>query len=123
MEVHRQLGTYLLREAYMECLAHEFSMREIIFRRDVPGSVTFKGRQVAGAYRFDFIVENLLVVDVQTFAEEDRTLAERHKHRLSSLLRLSGYEVGMLVNFHAEDIRRGVKRLIVSDVEPMLRWR
>jgi GxxExxY protein len=123
LEVHKEMGPDLMREAYLECLSQELRMRELLFDRDVPVEICYKGCNVPNAFRFDFIVEHLIALDVQTFPHGDVSLKERHKQRVSALLRLSGYEIGFLVNFHATDIRNGIKRLIVSHDAPAVRYR
>lgn len=123
LEVHQQLSSHLVLEAYRECLAQELTMREIIFERVVPVSISYKGRRVPCAFTFDFIVEHQLVVEVQTFPEGDSQRKEKEKERIMSWLRLSGYETALLVNFHASDLRNGIKRLIVSGREPTLHYR
>ena len=123
LEVHKQLGPHLVREAYKECLAQELTMREIFYDREVPVEILYKGRRVTSAFKFHFIVEHQLIIEVETFAEGDLGLKEHFKDRLSSWLRLSGYETGFLVNFQATDLRNGIKRLIVSGNEPVLHWR
>jgi GxxExxY protein len=123
LEVHKEVGPHLMREAYLECLAQELRMRELFFERDVPVEIRYKGHKVPNAFRFDFIVERLIALDVQTFGHGDVSLKDRHKERVSALLRLSGYEIGFLINFHATDIRNGIKRLIVSHDVPTVRYR
>ena len=48
---------------------------------------------------------------------------EQIENRLKNLLRLTGYEVGLLVNFNVDNLRDGVKRIIVADQPPVLRYR
>ncbi len=123
LEVHKHLGSHLVRDAYAECLSHELNMREILYTRCMPVEIQYKGRRVSQAFQFDFVVEHQIVVDVQCFPEGDLGLKETHKSRVMSLLRLSGYEIGLLVNFQATDLRNGIKRLIVSGNEPALHYR
>jgi GxxExxY protein len=114
MEVHRHLGPFLPSFAYQECLAAELKAREIFYTRQQPISLTYKGHTVPDVFTFDFVVENLVALDVQTYDENDRAQTDQHKSRLSQMLRLSGLSQGLLVNFHAADFRHGLKRLIIS---------
>ncbi|MGI8602877.1 MAG: GxxExxY protein [Verrucomicrobiales bacterium] len=123
LEVHKEVGPHLMREAYLDCVAHELSMRELVFVRDVPVSINYKNRKVPSAFRIDFIVEGLIAVDVQTYPERDAATQKRHKDRVGALLRLSGYEIGLLINFHAVHLRNGLKRLIVSNDAPSVHYR
>ena len=46
MEVHKELGPGLLLEAYWTSLAHEFRMRELVFKERHPVSVNYKGLEI-----------------------------------------------------------------------------
>lgn len=117
MEVHRHLGPGLMAEAYRDCLALEFRMREMIFLRQHPLSIAYKGYRVEGAVHVDFFVENSVIVS--TGLPE---LGETEKTQMKNILRLTGIETGILVNFNVENLRDGVKRIIVSDSPPTLRY-
>ena len=49
-------------------------------------------------------------------------LEESHRTTLTNYLRLTGIEIGLLINFNAEKLRDGIKRLIVSSTKPPLRY-
>lgn len=123
LEVHKAVGPDLVRDAYLECVAQELLMREIFYDRNVAVAIDYKGRRIPNAFQFDFVVEHLVAVDVQTFPEDHLDLKERHKERLNTMLRLSGLETGFLVNFRSPDLRKGIKRLIVSGETPAVRYR
>jgi len=119
MEVHRHLGPGLEAAVYRDCLAAELRMKEIVFARDTPLPFNYKGKRIESGLRVDFLVENSVVVAVEAVD----TLEPRHKNHLKNLLRLTGYEVALLVNFNVDNLRDGVKRLIVSEKPPALHYR
>ena len=120
MEVHRHLGPGLAAEVYRDCLAAELRMKEIVFQRDSPLGFTYKGQKIeSGGMRVDFLVEKSVVVSIESVDN----LEPCHKNRLKNLLRLSGYEVGLLVNFNVDNLRDGVKRIIVAENPPALHYR
>jgi GxxExxY protein len=119
MEVHRHLGPGLMPEAYRDCLALELRMKEIVFLRDAPLPFIYKGQKVESGIKADFLVEQSVIVTVEAVDE----FTPGHKNRLKNQLRLSGYEVGLLVNFNVDNMRDGVKRIIVSDQPPVLHYR
>ena len=43
IEVHRHLGPGLLESAYEECLCYELTQSGLVFRRQVPLPVVYKG--------------------------------------------------------------------------------
>jgi GxxExxY protein len=116
MEVHKHLGPGLHAGAYRECLAFELRMREIIFKRDVPLKLDYKGHSVDGAGMIDFIVEDLMIIRVLA-AEKIEPL---EKVKLTNFLRLTGLESGFLMNFDVEKLRDGIKRMIVSKDAPTI---
>jgi GxxExxY protein len=119
MEVHKNLGTGMGVDAYKDCLGIEFRMREIFFDRDQQLCFDYKGHRVESAATLDFVVENLIVLSIVT-AEK---LEPCHHNTLNNYLRLTGIEIGLLVNFNAEKLRDGIKRLIVSSDQPQLHYR
>ncbi len=119
MEVHRHLGPGLMPEAYRDCLALELRMKEIIFQRDTALPFSYKGRKVETGIKVDFLVEQSVILSVESVD----AFTPEHKNRLKNLLRLTGYEVGLLVNFNVDNLRDGVKRIIVADRPPILHYR
>lgn len=118
MEVHRHLGPGLNAVAYKECLAHELRMRELIFVRDYKVDICYKERWVEGVCLLDFLVEERVIVSIH-----DTALTEDHKAKLRNYLRLTGFEVGLLMNFNVTNLRDGIKRIIVSKEAPVLRYK
>ena len=117
MEVHRHLGPGLMPEAYRDCLALELRMREIIFKRDHPLPIGYKGHRVDGAVRVDFLIEDSVIVSTGQL-----DLGEATKQHMKNVLRLTGVETGLLVNFNVDNLRDGVKRIIVSELPPALHY-
>jgi GxxExxY protein len=107
VEIHRVLGPGLLESAYAKCLAHELSLRQIGFEREVPLPLTYKGINLECGYRLDFVVEGALVLEVKAVT----ALLPVHEAQLLTYLRLTGVETGLLLNFHVPVLTRGIKRM------------
>ena len=119
MEVHRHLGPGLAPEIYRDCLALELRMKELIFQRDAALPFSYKGQKVERGIPVDFLIEKSVILAVDSVPSLEVT----HKNRLKNILRLTGHEVGLLVNFNVDNLRDGVKRFIVSDHPPALHYR
>lgn len=119
MEVHRQLGRGLSAGVYRDCLALELRMKEIVFERAAELRFFYKGQRVETPLRVDFVIEKSVLLQVECVD----VLAPEHKTLLRNHLRLTGHEVGLLVNFNVENMRDGIKRIIVSDHPPALHYR
>jgi GxxExxY protein len=108
VEVHRWLGPGLLESAYEDCVAHELSLRGFAFRRQVEIPLEYKGVRLTCSYRADFVVENRIVVELKAVDH----LTAIHVAQLSTYLRLTGLEVGLLINFETALLKQGIRRLV-----------
>jgi len=109
IEVHREVGPGLLESAYEECLAHEFSLRDIPFDRQRPLPVEYKGVNLECGYRLDLLVAGSVVVEVKSVNE----LEPIHEAQLLTYLKLGGWTVGLLMNFNVPVLKDGIQRIIL----------
>jgi len=109
IEVHRALGPGYLERVYEEALAVELSLRGIKFERQFPVSVVYKGH-LCGEGRLDFLVEGVLILELKTV----ETLGDIHKAQVISYLKITGLDIGLLLNFQVPMMKDGIKRVILS---------
>lgn len=114
IEVHRALGPGLLESAYEQCLAREFSLSDIPFERQKPLPIDYKGTRLDCGYRLDFLVADMVVVEVKAID----ALLPIHQAQLLSYLKLGGWKLGLLINFHVPLLREGIKRVVLGLEEP-----
>ena len=107
IEVHRELGPGLLESAYQRALAHELHLRGISFEEQKLCPVRYKDLLIDDAYRLDFLVAGLVVVELKTVD----ALLEVHEAQVLTYLRFTGCHVGLLLNFRSTILTRGLKRL------------
>jgi len=110
IEVHRTLGPGLLESAYEQCLSHEFSLRQIPFEQQKPLHVNYQGVRLDCGYRLDFLVAEMVVVEVKAI----ECLLPIHQAQVLSYLKLGGWKLGLLMNFHASLLRHGIKRVVLG---------
>ena len=108
IEVHRHLGPGLLESAYEQCLCHELSLTGLSFARQRPLPLTYKGVTLDCGYRLDVVVEEKLVVELKAVDH----LLSVHEAQVLTYLKLTGLEVGLLVNFNTPVLRGGIRRLV-----------
>jgi GxxExxY protein len=94
--VHRLLGPGLLESAYEECLCRELSLRNLKINRQLPVPVVYKDVKLECGYRLDLVVEDKVVVELKCI----EAFATIHEAIMLTYLRLSGYPVGLLINFN-----------------------
>jgi GxxExxY protein len=70
--------------------------------------VVYDGEKLDLGYRIDLLVENLVIVEVKCV----EVIHPVHEAQLLSYLRLSGKNVGLLVNFYVAHLKDGIKRIV-----------
>ena len=108
MKVHTALGPGLLESAYEACLAHELRKRRLNIETQHLLPVTYDGIQIDVGYRIDLLVENLVIVELKAVDK----IAPIHEAQLLSYLKLSGLNLGLLINFNVIHLKDGIKRLV-----------
>jgi GxxExxY protein len=107
IEVHRNLGPGLLESLYEKALCHKFESHNINYANQCVVPILYKGK-VLGEHRLDFVVENRVV---------ELKAAERiepdFKAQLLSYLKLTGNNLGLLINFNVPALKDGVTRIIL----------
>ncbi len=94
IDVHRDLGPGFLESIYEEALAVEFALKEIAFVRQKPITLFYKDHQI-GEHRLDFVVENLIVVELKAI----RALDDIHFAIGRSYLKATNLQDCLLLNF------------------------
>jgi len=108
IEVHRALGPGLLESVYEECLCHELALAGLRFKRQVPIPVVYKGVKLDCGYRIDHLIEDVLVVEIKSVD----LLGGIHDAQLLTYLRLTGCQIGLLLNFNVAILKNGLRRLV-----------
>jgi GxxExxY protein len=108
MRVHTALGVGLLESVYEKCLSNEFTRASLQFRRQVRMPVVYDGTTITPAYKIDFIVEHLVVVEIKCVER----LLPVHRAQLLSYLKLATLPLGLLLNFKVPHMRDGIGRVI-----------
>ena len=109
IEVHRQLGPGLLEGTYEAALCIELQIAGLNFVRQPVFPVVYKG-QVIGEYRLDLIVEDTVILEIKSVERFDPIF----EAQVLTYLRVTGKEIGLLMNFNSRLLRDGIKRYVLS---------
>ncbi len=110
IEVHRHLGPGLLESTYETCLAYELKQLGLVVERQKPLPLVYKEIQLDQGYRLDFLVEQSVIVELKAVEK----LNSVHEAQLLSYLKLSGYPIGLLINFNVRLLKQGIRRFVMS---------
>ena len=108
IEVHRALGPGLLESAYESCMAFELAELGFEVERQKALPIIYKGVHLDCGYRIDMLVEHKVVVEIKAV----QALEAIHEAQLLSYLKLSGHQLGLLINFNVKLLKHGLKRLV-----------
>jgi GxxExxY protein len=108
MRVHSVLGPGLLESAYQVCLEQELRKRGLMVDAQLGLPVVYEGEKLDLGYRIDLLVENLVIVEIKCV----EAIHPVHEAQLLSYLRLSGKNVGLLINFYVARLKDGIKRMV-----------
>ena len=105
--MHSQLGPGLLESVYEKCFAHAMRRRGLFIQRQVLLPIEFEGLSLPNALRLDILVNSAVIVEIKAC----EVLLPVHRSQVLTYLKLSGFKIGLLINFNVTLIRHGIVRL------------
>ena len=108
MKVHSVAGPGLLESAYETCLLYELEKRSLPVRRQALIPIRYEGLLIDNGYRADLLVADWVVVELKAV----EAILPVHRAQLLSYLRLGGFKLGYLLNFHVAHMRDGIVRMV-----------
>ena len=111
--VHRELGPGLDEPHYEEALDRELSRRALRHEVQAPLPLVYKGVRLDCGYRMDFLIDGRLIVELKSV----EVVHPVHVAQLLTYLRISGRELGLLINFDVPVLKHGIQRKVWSHDE------
>ncbi len=102
------MGTGFLEAVYQECLAMEFTARQIPFSALRSLALTYKAQPLRQSYQADFVCFDKIIVELKAVRE----LASEHRAQVLNYLRATGLRLGLLINFRCAPKAR-IERLVL----------
>jgi GxxExxY protein len=110
MRVHSALGPGLLESAYETCLAYELEKLGMTVERQKALPIMYRDVRIECGYRLDLLVEETVVVELKGVEAIERV----HIAQVLTYLKLSGYPIGLLINFNVVSLKSGIRRVILT---------
>lgn len=108
IEVHRVLGPGLLESVYEICLLKEIRARGLKAENQVPLHVIYKNEVIDKQFSVDILVEDKVLVELKTVEK----FLPIHKAQTITYLRLSGKNLGLMINFNVSLLVQGFERVL-----------
>jgi GxxExxY protein len=112
IEVHKSLGSGLIESVYHRCLAKEFSLIGLSFSSEHLVPIHYKGEEFDTLIRCDFLVEDLLVVEIKFVA----AFAPIFNAQLLTYMNLLNRPKGLLINFNVVNIFQEGQMTMVNEL-------
>ena len=108
-KVHTALGPGLLESAYRSCLAYELRKSGLKVEEENPLPLIYEEVKLDCGYRIDMLVDSRVVIELKTVEE----FTDVHIAQTLTYMKLSGCNLGLLINFYVKSLKNGIKRLIL----------
>jgi GxxExxY protein len=107
--VHRGLGPGLLESVYEHCVAQELLRSGLPVERQIGVPVSYQGERLDVGFRLDLLVDRKVIVEIKAID----ALASIHTAQVLTYLRFSQVRLGFLINFNADRLKDGFRRLVL----------
>ena len=112
-QIHTKTGPGMFESVY-ECILAEYLIkRGLKVERQVKMPAKFEDIQLDRVMVADIIVNDMLIIELKSKTHLD----DVDKKQLLTYLRLTGYKLGLLINFGEKLIKDGIKRIINGIIE------
>jgi GxxExxY protein len=108
LQIHRDLGPGLLESVYHKTLQRKLIKRGLFVESNKEISFAYDEEWYEPGLRTDLIVERCVVVEVKA----TQAIADVHLRQLHTYLKLTGCKLGLLLNFGAASMQKGIKRVV-----------
>ena len=106
--VHTKLGPGLLESVYEVILGYELQRRGLNAERQKPMPIVSDNIRFDEAFRSDLVVNGKVIAELKSV----EALLPVHAKQLLTQLRLSGLNLGVLINIGEAHSKNGIKRVI-----------
>ena len=96
-EVNKKLGTGFLESVYQEALEIEFKRKNIPYEKQKELEILYDGIPLSSKYFADIVCYGKIIIELKSVI----TLNNQHKAQLLNYLAVTGFKLGLLVNFNS----------------------
>ena len=107
--VHKTLGPGLLESTYQICLEQELRKANLKVESQRILPVVYDSIKLDAGYRIDLLVEDSIILELKSVEQ----ITPTHKAQLMTYLKLSGFKLGLLLNFNVKNMQNGINRIIM----------
>lgn len=106
-KIHYATGPGLLESVYQAMLVYELKKRRLDVIEQFKIPVVYDGVEIGTGYLADLLVGDLVIVELKSVER----IIPVHAKQLLTYLKLADKPLGLLINFNAPLIKRGITRI------------
>ena len=107
MQIHMALGPGLLESVYKVILEKKLRDRAYMVEREKTIPVRYEGIDFDIGFRADLLINSCFIIELKSV----ETLAPVHAKQLLTYLKITGFPLGLLINFGETLLKDGIKRI------------
>ena len=107
-KIFNTLGPGLLESAYEAALLYEIKKTGLEVRSQVALPMIYESINMDIGYRIDLLIENKVLIEIKSV----ESIVEVHHKQVITYLKLSGLQLGLLVNFNTSNIANSIYRKV-----------
>lgn len=107
-KIFNTLGPGLLESAYEAALLYEIKKSGLEVRSQVALPMIYESIKMDIGYRIDLLIENKVLIEIKSV----ESIVEVHHKQVITYLKLSGLQLGLLVNFNTSNIANSIYRKV-----------
>jgi len=108
IKIHKVLGPGLLESAYEDCLEYELTKAGHKPKRQESIPLIYEGESLGEGFRADLIVDDKVLIELKSVRE----LQDIHFTQTLTYLKLTGFKLGLLINFNTMHVSTQFKRVV-----------
>jgi GxxExxY protein len=108
LELHKMYGPGMLESAWENALAYDLKELGHEVQQQVGLPFRHKEMKLDVGYRIDIVVDKKVIIEVKNIED----ITEIHKAQILTYLKLSGYKLGLLINFNTIILKDGIHRFV-----------
>jgi GxxExxY protein len=108
IRIHKRIGPGMLESFYQKCMEIEFQNEGLEYVSQPILKAKYEGVEIGDSFRPDLIVENKMIVELKAVEH----ILNVHSAQLLTYLKLTGNQVGLLINLNEVLLKDGIRRLV-----------
>ena len=107
-KIYNSLGPGLLESVYENALAYELQKEGCEVKTQVSFPVVYEEIKLEVGFRLDMLINECVIIEIKSV----ENIMDVHYKQLLTYLKLTGIQLGLLINFNTTNISKSIIRIV-----------